>query len=306
MAAKVSQVATIQVDLDGLWTNLHYYGYESPLSPDTLFTSGLRRYLDLFEELGIKATFFVIGKDIEVPEKRALLLEAHQKRHELANHTFTHPFGFRKLSLKEKITEIKLGERAIISVAGKKPLGFKAPGYDTDAEVMSILAEQGYLYDSSIIPTSAYPLLMRINSVLTRSLHRTHGPRWSWGMAPNAPYHPSLKKIWGKGTSPLLEVPCTTLPGLRIPIHATFAVKLGYPFFRSALEIVKRRGIPLNYEFHAADLSDTITDARLGHLNGLSLEKRYLLVRKMLQSISKHYRIVTSTELAGEVLHHGR
>src|SRR3989338_1290749 len=175
MAAKFSQLATIQVDLDGLWTNLRYYGHDAPVSPDIVFTSGLRRYLDIFEELGIKATFFVIGKDIGIPEKRALLQEAHEKGHELANHTFTHPFGFRKLSAQQQQAEIEQGERAIGSITGKKPRGFKAPGYDVDANVFSILAEKWYLYDSSIIPTSMYPLLMKVNSILTRSISRTHG-----------------------------------------------------------------------------------------------------------------------------------
>ncbi|MBI2145784.1 polysaccharide deacetylase family protein [Candidatus Woesearchaeota archaeon] len=305
MAAKVSQLATIQVDLDGLWTNLQYYGHDAPVSPDIVFTSGLRRYLDLFEELGIKATFFVIGKDVGIPEKKVLLQEAHEKGHELANHTFTHPFGFRKLSASQQQAEIEQGERAIGSITGKKPRGFKAPGYDVDTKILSLLAEKGYLYDSSVIPTPAYPLLMKINSILTRSVSRNHGPRWSWGMAPNAPYHPSSKKVWRKGNNPLLELPCTTFPVLRIPIHATFAVKLGYPFFRGALEVVKKRAIPLNYEFHAADLSDTIIDSRLGHLQGIPIEKRMALVRKMLAAISTNYELRTSIELAQEFITHG-
>ncbi len=307
MAPKIRQLATIQVDLDGLWTNLQYYGHSSPLTPDSLFQSSLRRYLDLFEEFGIKATFFVIGKDVAVPEKRALLVEAHHRGHELANHTSSHIFGFKNLSSSDQLKEIVEGENAIESITGKKPAGFKAPGYDADTGVLARLSQRGYLYDSSIIPTFAYPLLMRINSFISGGVRRTHGPKWSWALAPNKPYFPSSKNEWKReknSQKSLLEIPCTTMPFLRIPIHTTFVVKLGLPYFRGSYHLVKSMNIPLNYEFHAADLADPVNDSRLGHLNGLPLEKRIRLVRKILLTIVNRYDVVTTEELARRTLSH--
>ena len=294
--------ATIQVDLDGLWTNLQYYGHESLVSPDIVFESSLRRYLDLFEEFGIKATFFVVGKDIEIPEKRALLKEAVERGHELANHTYSHLFGFRKLSQEEKIKEIKKTEELIFSITGRKPVGFKAPGYDSDSRLIELLSSNNYLYDSSIIPTFAYPLLMRINHIFSGGVKRTHGPKWSWVFAPNKPYFPSLKKEWKRGKANILEVPCTTMPFFKVPIHMTFAIKLGYPYFKWSYELVRKTGLSLNYEFHAADLSDMVSDSRLGHLNGVPIEKRIRLIRKILTNITRDYEIVTTENLVRRIL----
>ena len=296
-------ISTIQVDLDGLWTNLQYYGYESDVSPDAVFETAIPRYIELFREFGIKATFFVIGKDVEDPKKKALLQRLHQEGHELANHTYTHPFGLRKLTKEQKLQEIEKGEKAIISITGKKPLGFKSPGYDVDPETQQILREKGYIYDSSVIPTFVYPIIMRINSVLTRSTKRTHGPKLHWFLAPNRPYYPSLLSEWKKGKffsskSSLLEIPCTTMPFFKIPIHATFALKFGMLYFLPTYFATRIIRLPINYELHAADLADVISDSRLGHLVGMSLERRISLCRKMLKIMTEHHDFVTSIELA--------
>jgi len=299
-------ISTIQVDLDGLWTNLQYYGYESDVSPDAVFETAIPRYIELFREFGIKATFFVIGKDVEDPKKKALLQRLHQEGHELANHTYTHPFGLRKLTKEQKLQEIEKGEKAIISITGKKPLGFKSPGYDVDPETQQILREKGYIYDSSVIPTFVYPIIMRINSFVTGSAKRTHGPKLHWFLAPNSPYFPAVDSEWKKGKKmeqssvsiPLLEIPCTTMPFFKIPIHATFALKFGMLYFLPTYFATRIVRIPINYELHAADLADVISDPRLGHLVGMPLERRMSLCRKMLKIMTKHHHFVTSIELA--------
>lgn len=287
---------TIQVDLDGLWTNLQYYGYETPVSPDSILESAIPRYLDLFREFNVKATFFVIGKDVDDPIKRDLLKRIHDEGHELANHTHSHPFGLRTCSLEQKRKEILEGEKALLTVTGQKPVGFKAPGYDIDEEVLQILHENGYHYDSSYIPTFVYPIIMRLNTWFKGGILRTHGPRWHWFLKKNKPYLIRSQRSGEKKR--LLEIPCTVMPLLKIPIHATFAVKLGFFYFKTTHFFVRLLKVPLNYEFHAADLADEINDPRLGHLVGMPLEKRLGLFRMMLGDLTKHHTFVTSAELA--------
>ncbi|MBI2102596.1 polysaccharide deacetylase family protein [Candidatus Woesearchaeota archaeon] len=286
-------LATIQVDLDGLWTNLSYYGHDVSISPDILFETAVPRYLELFREFGIKATFFVIGRDTADPLKRELLKRIYDEEHELANHTYSHPFGLRKCSLEQKKKEILEGEKALLMITGRKPVGFKAPGYDIDTEVLQILHGSGYRYDSSYISTFVYPIIMRLNTWFKGGVLRTHGPRWHWFLKKNKPYVVASNRR-GK----LLEIPCTVMPLLRIPIHATFIVKLGFFYFKIAHSLVRLLKIPLNYEFHAADLADEIHDPRLGHLIGIPLEKRLQLFRRMLQELTKHHTFVTSAEFA--------
>jgi len=60
--------ATIQVDLDGIWTIFQHHGIDVPHYPDSVFNQSISRFLDLFAAENIKATFFVVGSDLEVPE----------------------------------------------------------------------------------------------------------------------------------------------------------------------------------------------------------------------------------------------
>lgn len=322
------RIGTIQVDLDGLWTTLAYYGHDADADPDPVITTSIPRFLELFQEYGMKATFFAIGKDAEIPTKRKLLQRIIKEGHEVANHTYSHPFGFRSLGEEQRKEEIKRGAEAIFKATGKKPVGFKAPGYDVDGPTLGMLAQEGYLYDSSMIGTFAYPLIMAATSLISGGVRRTHGPKWSWAFAPNTLYQPSFEKEWRtermdveermnteekmkaeregaerKGgeqenslNPSLLELPSSVMPVLRIPFHATFALKLGYPYFLAAYHLVKMRKIPLTYEFHATDLCDDINDPRLFHLK-TPVEKRLAVVRKILQKISADYSIIPSQEL---------
>ena len=334
------KLSTIQVDLDGHWVNSSYYGNTVPEYPDDIFTTSIPRYLDLFEKYGVKATFFVIGKDLEIPQKRALVKKINRAGHEVANHTYSHIFGFRKLILSEKILEIQRSEELIEEVIGKKPLGFKVPGYDIDIETLQLLSSRGYLYDSSVIPTFAYPLLMGLNRFMSGGVKRSHGPKWSWCFAPNAPYWPSRDVEWrkahgsrdrdiqGNAERGVLEVPCTTLPFFRLPFHATFINKLGFPYFWIGRQMVSMAKIPLNYEFHAVDLADdpfpqrgrrnnsvdntdgmdntstgntvmgnTIIGNTVAPHVGISLKKREALFERVIKDIASRHTVITTEEL---------
>ncbi len=60
--------------------------------PDPVVTP---RVLDILGARGLKTTFFVIGKKLADPERRALAVRAHGEGHWIGNHTFTHsiPLG---------------------------------------------------------------------------------------------------------------------------------------------------------------------------------------------------------------------
>jgi peptidoglycan-N-acetylglucosamine deacetylase len=55
------------------------------------------RVLEILDRAGILATFFVIGRNLADPSRRALMREAHAAGHWIGNHTLTHtvPLGDR-------------------------------------------------------------------------------------------------------------------------------------------------------------------------------------------------------------------
>jgi peptidoglycan-N-acetylglucosamine deacetylase len=113
--------------------------------PHHLFTP---RLLDLLEEKGVRATFFVNGRWLDPPYEHAqanrkILLRAHLEGHTIGNHTYNH---VNLTSLPEEMQrwEIAANERAIASITGFKPTLFRLPYAATSRKIRSLLKEQGY------------------------------------------------------------------------------------------------------------------------------------------------------------------
>jgi peptidoglycan/xylan/chitin deacetylase (PgdA/CDA1 family) len=97
--------------------------------------------LDLLAEYDAKATFFVIGKNMELygeAAKRAAL-----EGHELGNHTYGHP-ALAKLTSRGLLEEILKNEELISRVSGQQTTLFRPPeGYCT-GEVRRVATENGF------------------------------------------------------------------------------------------------------------------------------------------------------------------
>jgi peptidoglycan/xylan/chitin deacetylase (PgdA/CDA1 family) len=74
---------------------------------------------------GVKATFFVVGQEVE--EHPELLRQVAAEGHQLANHTYSHPALFCFLSPRRLRTEIDRGQRAVTQACGIVPRYFRSP-----------------------------------------------------------------------------------------------------------------------------------------------------------------------------------
>ncbi|GGA40776.1 polysaccharide deacetylase family protein [Paenibacillus physcomitrellae] len=106
--------------------------------PDPLYT---RQIMDIFREVNGHATFFMIGRQIELYGD--LAAEVHAAGHEIANHTYTHP-DLTKLTLKEVRTELELADSRIRQVTGKQASHFRPPYFAVTPEIIALAAEMGY------------------------------------------------------------------------------------------------------------------------------------------------------------------
>ena len=98
--------------------------------------------LDLLDQHGQKAVFFVIGQKVRrFPE---LAREIVRRGHELGNHTMTHPVGFfwGAGSIRTR-REIVACSRAIEEVTGVKPRWFRAPAGHRNWFTHPVLREEG-------------------------------------------------------------------------------------------------------------------------------------------------------------------
>jgi len=186
-----------------------------------------RRLLDLFDDAGATATFFVLGWIAR--SQPGLVREIAARGHEIASHGMNHTM------LTEQTPETFRADardsRSLLEdLAGNPVIGFRAPSYSVNRETLwaiDVLAEAGYEYDSSV-----YPIRRR---------------RYGF---PGGPVLPT--RLAGERRE-LVEFPLPTLPigPLRLPVLAGAYLRL-FPGWLSILAARRHaaRRVPLAVNVH--------------------------------------------------------
>jgi peptidoglycan-N-acetylglucosamine deacetylase len=253
--------AAISVDLDGLAHYAHIHGVEEAAldarARSLHLSVALPRFLALFARLGLPATLFVIGEDVGAPGGEALQASARAGL-ELASHSHTHPYALARASEAELESELRRAEEALTSVAGRRPVGFRAPGYTLSARLLGALVRRGYRYDASVFPAAPYYLakatVLGLMGLLGRhSAAVLDSPAVLW--APRRPYRPSLGAPYRRGDAPLWELPMAVTPALRLPFFGTLVTLAPWPVVKGAYRGLAGEDF-LSLELHAVDLLD--------------------------------------------------
>lgn len=139
--------------------------------------------LALFDEQGVKATFFTLGWVAE--RYPAMMRRIVASGHEVASHGYSHDRVF-TLTPQQFAEDIRKTRQILEDASGQKVTGYRAPSFSIDQRTPwahEILAEHGYAYSSSVAPIK----------------HDHYG----WAEAPRFAFHPILG-------SDFLEIPVTT------------------------------------------------------------------------------------------------
>lgn len=221
--------------------------------------SGLEAFDRFLEPYDIKATLFMVGDDFRHEVNHDAIRGMAAAGHEIANHSLTHVQGFRLLAAADKEAEIAGMEELCLAVTGRRPVGFRSPGWNMGDDAAAILQRRGYLYDSSVHPTVLMPLLKFLHWKSMSS--RSGGDRTTMGhlyymLAPTAPYRCGTAGLGRRGQGGLLEFPVTVTPRLRLPFFATFLLATGLPLFERSLRALVRAGQPIQFMFHLSDFVD--------------------------------------------------
>jgi polysaccharide deacetylase family protein (PEP-CTERM system associated) len=92
------------------------------------------------------ATFFVLGWiAVRLPN---LVREIHSRGHEVASHGYNHNLCNQqsRAELKKELNESK---KLMEDITGSQVSGFRAPNFSIDGDILKIIEDCGYLYDSS-------------------------------------------------------------------------------------------------------------------------------------------------------------
>ena len=219
-------LASLSLDLDNRWSYMKTHGDAGWESFPSYLNTVVPRFLSFLAERDLKITVFVVGQDAVLPENQAALALITAAGHEVGNHSFHHEPWLHLYSEEELRTEIARTDFALEQVCGERPIGFRGPGFSFSPTLLRVLAESGYEYDASTFPTFIGPVA-RMYYFLAASLNREQKSKrkllfgsWSEMFRPLRPYW------WKLPEHRMLEIPVTTMPLVRAPIHLSYLLYL--------------------------------------------------------------------------------
>lgn len=204
--------------------------------------SNIPALVDLFKKYNLKLTIFAAGKIIK---ERPDVIKKFQDNLdcEIQLHSYDHEIN-REISPEEKKNDLKKGIEAYQKHFGKKPSGYRAPRGNISPEEIDLLKEEGFIYDSSFIPT----------------------------------YRPGLFNNTGKNErlftheNGLLEIPFSAIPVIKLPFSLSYLQLLGWPIAKIFIAKAQKKN-PLVFGFHLHNL------AKLKNLNRLKPSFRLFYIR---------------------------
>lgn len=186
------------------------------------------RLLDLLDERGVKATFFILTWNAE--RHPYLVRDIAARGHEIASHGHLHHLLYRQ-TREEASADIARSVAILENLTGTKILGYRAPTFSIRRDndwALDVLLELGFAYDSSVFP-------------IRRGLY---------GM-PGARRFPFV--IRERDGRQLTEFPLSTarLLGRNVPVSGGAYLRiLPYPLLRSGLASINREGHPAVVYLH--------------------------------------------------------
>jgi peptidoglycan-N-acetylglucosamine deacetylase len=312
-------IASLSLDLDNKWSYLKTHGESGWDKFPSYFGVVVPRFLELFDELGLRVTVFVVGQDAARDENREPLSQIAAAGHEIGNHSFHHEPWLHLYSSAQIEDEIAAAEDAIFSATGVTPTGFRGPGYSLSPAVLGCLIRRGYRYDASTLPTLIGPLARayyffsaRLSNEERRRRKRLFGS-WTDGLQRLTPYWWQMADE-ENGRAPqrrILEIPVTTLPVLRAPIHFSYllflyqhARTLAWAYWQLAMRACRLAGVAPSLLLHPLDLIGGDEERDLSFFPAMRLrttEKRQL-IRDFLADFAQRFDVLTLAEHAARVV----
>ena len=280
-------IVSVSVDLDPIecYFRIHALPGGTPAEiRHVILRRCLPRLADLFARHGVRATFFVVGRDLEEDaDGRRIVADLASAGHELASHTHTHPYDLVRLPPPRMAEEIDRAHAAIAAVCGRPPVGFRAPGYEISAELIDLLCQRGYCYDSSTFPAIPYYLAKATVMGLIRLAGRRSGSILGSPAvlrAPRTPYRPAAGSPYRRGDLPIVELPIAVTPWLRLHVIGTTLV-IAPEWLRRRLTAAALAARFFNLELHGIDLADAEADGIPARLVAKQPDLRVPLARKL-------------------------
>ena len=304
--------ASISLDLDNQWSYMKTRGIAGWESFPSYLDVLVPYVLDALDRLGLTITVFIVGQDAALERNHDALRVVSQRGHEVGNHSFHHEQWIQFRSRDQIKRELGEAATAIHRATGQEPRGYRGPGFSWSRDVLDTLAESGYLYDASTLPTYIGPLA-RMYYFRRASLDKGEMEKrknlfggFAEGRRPVKPY---LWKLDGGRT--LLEIPVTTIPIVKTPFHLSYLLYLSRfskllmsVYLETALRLCRWTGTEPSFLLHPLDLLGPEQAPELAFFPGMDLSAEHKLdvFESVLRRLARRFTLVTMREHAESLL----
>jgi peptidoglycan-N-acetylglucosamine deacetylase len=307
-------LASLSLDLDNKWSYLKTHGDPGWQSFPTYLPLVVPRFLNFLQARNLSITVFVVGQDAVLPKNQATLRSIGDAGHEIGNHSFHHEPWLHLYSEAEAEHELARAEEGIQRATGQRPVGFRGPGYSLSPTILRILTRRGYRYDASTLPTFIGPLA-RAYYFMTARLSGAEMRRRKIlfgtvrdGLRSVKPYR------WQTDAGSLLEIPVTTLPLSKTPVHFSYLLylsltseALALSYFRTALRLCRLTGTSPSLLLHPLDFlgGDDVEGLSFFPAMGMRGEKKVALVAALIDLLREQFTVVPMRHHAQEIARAG-
>jgi hypothetical protein len=306
-------LASLSLDLDNLWSYMKTHGDPGWESYPSYLDLVVPRVLDFLEKRKLKITFFVVGQDASMENNHAAIRSIAEAGHEIGNHSFKHEPWLHLYTEEQIKADLMQSQEQLERLTGQKPVGFRGPGYSLSLSVLRVLTELGYEYDCSTLPTFLGPLARAYYFMTTRLTPEEKENRKLLfgelrdGLRPLRPYRWQIEGL----TNTPVEIPVTTMPVFRIPIHASYVLylarystALALFYFGFAMWMCRVTNTSPSLLLHPLDFVGFDDVKELSFFPAMSLpgEKKVKLVGEILKIYTDNFSVVSMRKHAQIVL----
>jgi len=295
-------VGSLSLDLDDKWCYMKVHGDAGWEDYPSYLNLVVPRILKFLDEHQLKITFMVVGQDAAMERNRPVLRSIADAGHEIGNHSFAHESWLHLQTNEEIEADLIRAEEAIEQVVGKRPIGFRGPGFSISYEIASVLAQRGYRYDGSIFPTFIGPLARAYYFMTIKLTPEERAKRKELFGTFKDGFRTNTAYPWVKDGHSLMIIPVTTFPLFKIPIHFSYVLylsrfhpALGLFYFETAIRVCRWLRVRPSLLLHPLDflgVDDHQPELAFFPAMGMQSEKKLRIVGRAMEILKKYYDVI--------------
>lgn len=310
-SSKAKPLASLSLDLDNKWSYMKTHGEPGADTFPSYFDVLIPYVLDLLDLHGLKITFFVVGQDAALDRNRDYLRMLTTRGHEVGNHSFHHEPWLHLYARKQIEKEVSGAEAEIERATGQKPVGFRGPGFSWSPDLLNVLSDRGYIFDASTFPTYLGPIARFYYLSTSRLTAEEKDQRrllfgnFKEGLRLVKPYRWQLPN-----GSALLELPVTTIPGIKVPFHLSYLLYLSrisltlmLLYLKMALSLCRLTLTEPSFLLHPLDFLGADQVPELAFFPGMraSTAQKREIFRHVVRELERHFILVDMTTHAESI-----